>query len=726
MSGGHVRGSVFQARHIGKIFIGGQPKGDPEQRLLEAKARLVGEVRRQWAEEVAAQGLRRPEPIRLPWSNTERAVTVTGLPLATTTSAACAALRGCDDLDGLVRALRSLRTGHLVMLGERGSGKTVWAMLLTLELLDSCEPGDPVPVLISASSWRPGKPWVPELEHLQTWLARRLVEEYPFLNDSNAYGTDMATRLVAEGHVFLLLDGLDEISEDLHASAIDALDRSGQDLLVVTCRVDEYVRAVNRCGRVLTRAVVKEMLPISVRQAEAFLTADRPPGDTRWQRLLTELRNRSDFPDLPLSRALTSPLMVALARVIYAPPRKDPRELLGLPDRKYVEQQLLTAFLPAAYRPRPVSPDARGKAPRSYGLDEAREWLEFIARHMIRNRTHDLAWWQVATAVPGWIRGLVFGIYSGVVFGLIGAAAGDPVNGLLFGITFGLAGFLVHTVPRWPSPTRVAIQFRGTVRPFLLRFLIGYGVGMTLSVGFELPYWAGLILGAPFGLAIGLHAWLRAPTDAGQAPSPGLVLEQDRIATLMLGLSFAVSFGLTFGAVFTCTDPLSSSWPTLGPVFGLVFNVVFGIAGAMAGWTVGYLSYGWVGGCAYSATGAAVSGIVFPPADDPVFGFGMGIVFGIACGSVVVIGRPWGTFVFARTLLALAGCVPWRLMGFLQDAHRRGVLRQSGAVFQFRHARLRDELTADADPGPSAPRSAHAVVSGTRPREWPYNHGSGR
>jgi hypothetical protein len=31
-------------------------------------------------------------------------------------------------------------------------------------------------------------------------------------------------------------------------------------------------------------------------------------------------------------------------------------------------------------------------------------------------------------------------------------------------------------------------------------------------------------------------------------------------------------------------------------------------------------------------------------------------------------------------------------MGFLADAHRRGVLRQAGAVYQFRHIELQHRL----------------------------------
>ena len=29
--------------------------------------------------------------------------------------------------------------------------------------------------------------------------------------------------------------------------------------------------------------------------------------------------------------------------------------------------------------------------------------------------------------------------------------------------------------------------------------------------------------------------------------------------------------------------------------------------------------------------------------------------------------------------------LPWPLMAFLADAHQRGVLRQTGATYQFRH-----------------------------------------
>jgi hypothetical protein len=71
------------------------------------------------------------------------------------------------------------------------------------------------------------------------------------------------------------------------------------------------------------------------------------------------------------------------------------------------------------------------------------------------------------------------------------------------------------------------------------------------------------------------------------------------------------------------------------------------------------------------------------------YGFVLGLVGGTGFG---IAGCEWGLFSAGRVLLALRGQAPWRLMAFLDEAHRRGVLRQAGGVYQFRHALLRDHL----------------------------------
>jgi hypothetical protein len=47
---------------------------------------------------------------------------------------------------------------------------------------------------------------------------------------------------------------------------------------------------------------------------------------------------------------------------------------------------------------------------------------------------------------------------------------------------------------------------------------------------------------------------------------------------------------------------------------------------------------------------------------------------------------------FARGWLAFRRQLPLPLMAFLADAHQRGVLRQAGATYQFRHLELQRRL----------------------------------
>jgi len=54
----------------------------------------------------------------------------------------------------------------------------------------------------------------------------------------------------------------------------------------------------------------------------------------------------------------------------------------------------------------------------------------------------------------------------------------------------------------------------------------------------------------------------------------------------------------------------------------------------------------------------------------------------------------WMQFMAARWWLATRGRLPWRLTEFLEDSYRARILRRLGGVFQFRHSRLQDHLSA--------------------------------
>ncbi|MCA1673831.1 MAG: hypothetical protein LC799_17055, partial [Actinobacteria bacterium] len=56
----------------------------------------------------------------------------------------------------------------------------------------------------------------------------------------------------------------------------------------------------------------------------------------------------------------------------------------------------------------------------------------------------------------------------------------------------------------------------------------------------------------------------------------------------------------------------------------------------------------------------------------------------------------WAGFCIASLRLAARRRLPLRLMGFLQDAYRLGLLRIVGSSYQFRHAELQDHLARDS------------------------------
>ena len=52
----------------------------------------------------------------------------------------------------------------------------------------------------------------------------------------------------------------------------------------------------------------------------------------------------------------------------------------------------------------------------------------------------------------------------------------------------------------------------------------------------------------------------------------------------------------------------------------------------------------------------------------------------------------WPSYVLTIRWLAFRHRLPRPLMSFLADAHKRGLLRQAGAVYQFRHIELQHRL----------------------------------
>ncbi|GHH54391.1 BTAD domain-containing putative transcriptional regulator [Lentzea cavernae] len=659
------------------------PAGD----LDRAAEELAAAIARQWTAEAEMRSLQRPKPVPLRWSSTEREVAAAAsavLGERPGDSAERLVLSG--DLTDVVAKFRRIPSRQLVVLGEPGAGKSVLAILLTLGLLADQPPGEPVPVLLTLASWNPRH------EHLDAWLARRLVEEYPGLANTAVYGRDAGLRLVLEGRVIPVLDGLDETPPGLHTAAIDALDQAvgaGRPL-VVTCRGAEYELAVRAAGSFLTRAAVVEIEPVEIEDAVEFLTARRRLGETRWHPLVERLRQE---PAGVLAQALRTPLMVDLARSAYANPATNPGELCDaerFPDRAAVERHLLDAYLPSVYARRP-SPPARLGRTCDYAPEHVERWLSFLARRLEREHTRDLAWWRLDRAVPRFVVGLYLGLPPALLFALTGLLAADPVTAAIYGASFGAAGVVTHSIGRRPGPQRVEATFTGNAGRFTRRFAVGAAAGACLGFGWSLP--AGVIglVAAVFGLAVGVHVWLGAPLDANRVSSPGAVLRQDRAAALAFTLAFTVSLGLFYGLALRLTQ----DEPTVQVLDGR-FDVVLSLAGGIAAGLLGRYFAPKPGIVTYGVAGALIGGQVIVDVPGVAHAVAAGGLCGLAVGLSVCLSRAWGAFACTRLWLAARGHIPLRFMAFLDDAHRRGVLRQVGAVYQFRHARLQEQLADQA------------------------------
>ncbi|MFE7776978.1 hypothetical protein ACFU5O_24410 [Streptomyces sp. NPDC057445] len=88
-------------------------------------------------------------------------------------------------------------------------------------------------------------------------------------------------------------------------------------------------------------------------------------------------------------------------------------------------------------------------------------------------------------------------------------------------------------------------------------------------------------------------------------------------------------------------------------------------------------------------------GFLFSAFDFTTDGFLFLVVaLGLTVGVAVALNRTAvGFFTLVRVYVTLRQRLPWSLMAFLADAHkRRGVLRQVGAVYQFRHIDLQNRL----------------------------------
>lgn len=710
---------------------------------------LAHSVQERWTREEEQRRIHDPRPLPVRWHAAADGLFGLEPDLAEESqdaglSGPWSAARG--DLSDITEAYRSLVSGRLAVLGRAGSGKTVVALRFVLDYLSTRTTEEPVPMVFSLGAWDP------TAVELRDWLVHRMLRDHPELGAAapGPSASTLAAALLAAGWILPVLDGFDEIAESRQNAALQALNLTGLPFLL-TSRTEEFANAV-KATRVLGRAAgvvlddltlddLADYLPDTARVGTGLDGAEHR-NTTAWDGVLGTLGRRPDEAECArLLEVLRTPLMVLLARTTYSDvPGRDPMELLDaerFPTADALERHLLAGFVPALYQS-PYNPAAtgasgragrgqgRGRA-RSWNADEAAEYAAHLAVHLRRRdgrAGQDLAWWRLCDSIRPLYR-----VLAVVVAGVVATAAAHvlvlvpydvladvrygeepqafladtffvgPIVGGSFGLVYAL------TVPSGrfvvePSRVQIRLSFgrRRTAGPRNRQRFITW-----LAYGFL----GGAVLGTGYGVALTVSSAVFARWNAGVTLTTIVTATLTNMAVFSLIFGFAASFSLGFVSGLSVPDDIGSA-PT--PLTLLAANRTAAIRqlialiplmalaiGASGGLMVTLLE-GYLGELSWSFDGAFVIATVG--------GF-------VGATTYTLAFTAWGQWLLlTRLLLPLAGRLPWALPAFFDDAYRRGLLRQAGAVYQFRHARLQAQLSAAATVSPSeSPRTRSASPS---------------
>ncbi|MEJ3749590.1 AAA family ATPase [Actinomycetes bacterium KLBMP 9797] len=374
----------------------------------------------------------------------------------------------------------------------------------------------------------------------------------------------------------------------------------------------------------------------------------------------------------------------------------------------------------------------------------------------------------------GLVDGALQALNGGVVGGSVAQLRFGAPMGLVLAVTGGIVALPAHAGrrhPRQAGPLALAVCAAAVTAAILCGLSYGraglpagavLGLGCGLAFAFATPRsgtrWERRRLVLVANLALLLRAALLGAVAGGLVSGlafPALLAAEGEnlahaVATALSGgLTFGVGVGLVCGLAL---DPLGGpsrfSTRVRGRGWSLLVYLSTGLAFGLLSWSVFGLAFdaltrrALVGGLVFGVGLGATLWFRVPsedaPAVDPdstlradrtativsagLLGGTSGVAawlanssyIGLMAGMIVavtVVGvSAWSRFEAARAWLALTGQLPWAVMRFLRNARRVGLLRRVGAVYQFRHARLREQLSgyrradaADAAGAPSVP-----------------------
>ena len=568
----------------------------------------------------------------------------------------------CDwntgDVTNIYEKYQEIRSGRMMILGPPGSGKTLAAITLVMDvlLLGLDTPDERMlPIPVSIAGWD-------GTQRLGDWLSDRLVEGYRITRP-------VAKALVYNDYILPVLDGLDEVDDQVSdkfsisrkileqiRSSSDASDIA-HGSLVMTCRSDFYGELYDS-GISLRNAVVVEMKDLEPEEVRSYLRLrfkdDRAHDPYRSEFFAAVAQDN----DSCLIRALSVPLILTLAVLVLKAGYATPQRLARYRRVPHLRNHLFQMLIPSAVlsNPRRPLPRIAGGARKKrfawrpgfssrYDPDDVRTWLVHIATERRDGRLRPVKidparLWRLADEKT--VRKIHVGV--GLIFGLAAA-------GLASELLVGQAGYLATAVTgavavafalwagllRYPKPRQLSLrQFAtptGLLRVIAMVILGGLcALGGTLDGGWKTAITSGVGGTIAFAVIVGLIGGIPEVVD------PRHILRNDLLFGSLAGFGVAIAAALPGGL-------------TGGVAASLNLNR--------------YLS---VPGSACLAIAVAI------PA---------GIILGSRCGT-------------RHTLMILQLApkrrVPWRTMYFIKWCYLANLLRISGTQYELRHQEITQGL----------------------------------
>ncbi|MFI6284314.1 NACHT domain-containing protein [Streptomyces sp. NPDC051018] len=649
-------------------------------------------------------------------------------------------------LEGVGDFFLRLRPGRLVITGtaapaaghqeDAGTGKTVLALALALQLAERWEPGARVPVRLTAATWPGGR--------LSRWLEEHLVDVYRLpRRDAHA--------LVESNRLLPVIDGLDELDPALPspgdsraAELMREVERyelgGGRAPVVMTCRGWAYAALADAEAQPQITAHVA-LDRVDGARARRYLEARvgySARNRARWQPVLDALDPPPGSPpgtaDPEVRRALSTPWRLTLAAVVYEERatgagagafRRRPQDLLALAGTGALYTYLLDHYVTAAVHSGRAdeneSEAEREARTREYGterlprLDPRSTWryLAVLAGYLHANTAgsrhragrslsgvdlvlHEL--WPLAPrsrVVGGALTAaLVIGQLAAVL-AVMGRVYGEPDPGRPVVVTgFVVLAGLGALGRGWPVPLQLELR---SLRTWAERFRALAKVVVATATGAGLGGLGGvvafLLIGAWMGFLLAVAALLDVLTG-GDGGSGARMFGQLFSSILVTGAVLGLLVGLVAGVANVLLRPRSE--PTGDPRTIVRTDALSALGVALATVTAAVLILG------LTAHMAVDLGNI--PGRGPARPMVLGGVLGLASVALALaLGRSGAVTVrYLAFLLCTRGLLPWRLSRFLYVCYRLGLLRVAGIGYQFRHRELQQHLAArpQAPPGP--------------------------